>query len=47
MGKPNERYMKGWDERDVERIKDVTEEVTTETPRSGKGAIDYLNEEIR
>lgn len=46
MGKPSERYMKGWDVRDTERIKDVTEDVTTETPRSGKSAVDYLNEEI-
>jgi ferredoxin-type protein NapG len=46
MGEPSERYMKGWDERDTERIKDVTEDVTTETPRSGKSAVDYLNEEL-
>ncbi len=46
MGKPNERYMKGWDERDVERIKDVTEDVTTETPRSEKAPVDYLNEDV-
>jgi ferredoxin-type protein NapG len=45
-GQPSERYMKGWDERDQKRIKDVTTDVTTETPRSGKGAVDYLNEEI-
>ncbi len=45
MGKSSERYIKGWDERDGERIKDVTEEVTTQTPRSGKSAIDYLNNE--
>jgi ferredoxin-type protein NapG len=45
-GEPSERYIKGWDERDEERMKDVTEEVTTKTPRSGKGAIDYLNEEV-
>jgi ferredoxin-type protein NapG len=46
MGEPSERYMKGWDKRDQERIKDVTNEVTTKTPRSGKTPIDYLNEEI-
>jgi ferredoxin-type protein NapG len=45
MGKPSERYIMGWDERDEERMKDVTEEVTTQTPRSGKSAIDYLNQE--
>jgi hypothetical protein len=38
--------MKGWDERDVERIKDVTEDVATETPRSEKAPVDYLNEDI-
>jgi len=45
MGKSSERYIKGWDARDEERMKDVTEEVTTKTPRSGKSAIDYLNED--
>ena len=45
-GEPSERYIKGWDERDEERMKDVTEEVTTETPRSDKSAVDYLNEEL-
>jgi ferredoxin-type protein NapG len=45
-GEPSERYIKGWDERDEERMKDVTEEVTTVTPRSGKSPIDYLNEEL-
>jgi ferredoxin-type protein NapG len=45
MGKSSERYIKGWDARDEERMKDVTEEVTTRTPRSGKSAIDYLNEQ--
>jgi len=46
MGESSERYMKGWDERDEERIKDVTEEVTTQTPRSEKKPLDYLNEEV-
>jgi len=45
MGESSERYFKGWDERDVERIKDATNDVTTETPRSGKAPVDYLNEE--
>lgn len=30
---------------DEERLKDVTEEVTTQTPRSSKKPLDYLNEE--
>jgi ferredoxin-type protein NapG len=46
MGESSERYFKGWDERDVERIKDVTDEVTTKTPRSGKSPVDYLNEDL-
>lgn len=46
MGESSERYIKGWDERDEERMKDVTENVTTETPRSKKAPVDYLNEEI-
>jgi ferredoxin-type protein NapG len=45
MGESSERYFKGWDERDQERIRDVTDEVTTETPRSRKDAVDYLNED--
>ncbi len=45
MGKSNERYIKGWDERDEERMKDVTNEVTTQTPRSKDSALDYLNQE--
>jgi ferredoxin-type protein NapG len=46
MGESSERYMKGWDERDQERMKDVTDKVTTETPRSEKKAVDYLNEDV-
>ncbi len=45
MGVSNERYIKGWDSRDEERMKDVTDEVTTLTPRSGRKPLDYLNEE--
>lgn len=45
MGESSERYVKGWDERDEDRLKDVPEKVTTETPRSEKKPVDYLNEE--
>ena len=45
MGESNQRYIKGWDTKDEERLKDVTEEVTTKTPRSSKKPLDYLNEE--
>jgi len=47
MGESSERYVKGWDARDEERLKDTTGEVTTETPRSGRSPIDYLNEDIQ
>ncbi|RJR18727.1 MAG: ferredoxin-type protein NapG [Nitrospiraceae bacterium] len=46
MGEASERYVKGWEERDEERLKDVPEKVITETPRSDKKAVDYLNEEV-
>ncbi|MDO8281535.1 MAG: ferredoxin-type protein NapG [Thermodesulfovibrionia bacterium] len=45
MGESSERYVKGWDERDEDRLKDISDKVTTETPRSGKSPVDYLNEE--
>lgn len=46
MGESSDRYVKGWDERDEERLKDTPAQVTTETPRSRKEAVDYLNEDI-
>lgn len=46
MGEPSDRYIKGWEELDEERLKDTTDMVTTETPRSEKKAVDYLNEDI-
>jgi len=45
MGESNQRYIKGWDANDEKRLKDVTEEITTKTPRSSKKPLDYLNEE--
>jgi ferredoxin-type protein NapG len=45
MGKSSERYIKGWDARDEERLRDVPEEITTRTPRSSKSPVDYLNED--
>lgn len=44
MGKPGTRYIRGWEEQDEERLKDVTGSVKTETPRSSRAPIDYLNE---
>ncbi|MEW6602156.1 MAG: ferredoxin-type protein NapG [Nitrospirota bacterium] len=46
MGEASERYIKGWDETDEKRMEDVTDNVTTETPRSEKKPIDYLNEDV-
>jgi ferredoxin-type protein NapG len=45
MGESSERYIRGWDERDEERMKEVTEDITTQTPRSDRSAVDYLNQE--
>ena len=44
MGESSSRYVKGWDTHDEERLKDVAEDVTTQTPRSSKKPEDYLNE---
>jgi ferredoxin-type protein NapG len=43
MGKTSMRYIREWDDRDVERLRDTEEEITTETPRSSKNPLDYLN----
>ena len=45
MGETTSRYLKGWDSRDEERLKDVSEDVTTETPRSSRKPEDYLNQD--
>lgn len=45
MGETSTHYIKGWDERDDDRIKEAQDEVTTETPRSSKDPVDYLNQE--
>lgn len=49
MGSSSLRYVKGWDSRDEERLKDVQEDVqedvTTVTPRSTEKPVDYLNRE--
>jgi ferredoxin-type protein NapG len=45
MGKEGSHYIKGWDERDEDRLKDITGEISTETPRSDREPIDYLNQE--
>jgi ferredoxin-type protein NapG len=46
LGKPGDRYVKGWDKKDEERIKDASTNTTTKTGRSEKSAIDNLNQGI-
>lgn len=43
MGESSDRYIRGWDTADEERMQDISEETTTVTPRSEKAPIDYLN----
>ncbi|MDP2158211.1 MAG: ferredoxin-type protein NapG, partial [Nitrospirota bacterium] len=45
MGESSERYIRGWDSADEERMHDLPEETTTKTPRSEKSPLDYLNKE--
>ena len=45
MGESGPHYIRGWDERDEERLKDITGEISTETPRSSREPIDYLNQD--
>ncbi|MGE5237968.1 MAG: ferredoxin-type protein NapG [Chloroflexota bacterium] len=45
MGESSERYIRGWDIRDEQRLRDVPEETRTVTPRSEKAPLDYLNKE--
>jgi len=44
-GKAGSHYVKGWDKKDQERIKDA-KEIHTQTERSEKEAVDYLNMEV-
>ncbi len=45
MGQLSKRYVKGWDKQDEERMKDLTGDIRTETPRSDKAPLEYLNAE--
>jgi ferredoxin-type protein NapG len=45
MGKSDVRYIKGWDTRDEQRMKDIPADITTTTKRSEKAPLDYLNEQ--
>jgi len=44
-GKAGDHYVKGWDAKDQERVKDA-KEIKTKTERSEKKASDYLNMEV-
>ena len=43
MGESSERYVKGWDPEDEERLEDLPGETRTVTPRSERDPLDYLN----
>ncbi|MBA4372933.1 MAG: ferredoxin-type protein NapG [Thermodesulfovibrio sp.] len=43
MGESSNRYIKGWDRADEERMNEAPEETETATPRSEKSPMDYLN----
>lgn len=45
MGESSDRYVKGWEAGDEQRIEEAPEETRTVTPRSGKSPTDYLNRE--
>lgn len=45
MGSSDVRYIKGWDTRDEQRMKDLPADTTTRTKRSEKAPLDYLNEQ--
>ncbi len=45
LGKPGDHYVKGWDTKDQQRVKNrVGKDVTTHDKRSAKEATDYLNQ---
>jgi ferredoxin-type protein NapG len=47
QGEVGGHYVKGWDEKDESRIKNIsTEDLTTKTNRSSKKPADYLNEGV-
>lgn len=45
MGESDVQYVKGWDTRDEQRMRDVPAEIVTKTKRSEKAPLDYLNEQ--
>ncbi len=45
MGEATNRYVRGWDAKDEERLQGISTDVTTKTKKSEKSAVDYLNTE--
>jgi hypothetical protein len=45
MGASSNRYIKGWESADEERMGDNPQETQTVTPRSEKSPMDYLNKD--
>jgi len=45
LGRPGSHYVKGWDKKDQERVKDA-KAIHTIDKRSEKKPVDYLNEEV-
>ncbi|MDA8214685.1 MAG: 4Fe-4S dicluster domain-containing protein, partial [Nitrospiraceae bacterium] len=43
MGESSERYIRGWDIKDEQRLEEVSPETKTVTPRSSKDPLEYLN----
>ncbi|WP_331775789.1 ferredoxin-type protein NapG [Sulfurospirillum sp. 1612] len=46
LGKAGDRYIKGWDKADENRLEGVSTKTTTQTKRSAKNPTDYLNEGV-
>jgi ferredoxin-type protein NapG len=45
LGESSDRYVRGWDAKDEQRIGEAPEETRTVTPRSSTSPADYLNRE--
>lgn len=46
MGKAGDHYVKGWDKKDQQRVKDASTNTKTITPRSEKSPLQNLNEGV-
>jgi ferredoxin-type protein NapG len=47
LGKAGDRYVKGWDKKDQERVKNASTKTTTETGRSKESPIEELNQGVK